>query len=79
MPLYFFDSRDNGEFIRDEVGLELADLEAVKVVASRSLAELAEDVLPSSSKRELAVEVRDVSQTVLRAVLTFEAMVLVPA
>jgi hypothetical protein len=41
-----------------------------------SLAELARDVLPGSSKRVLAVEVRDAIQPILRDVLTFEAIVL---
>lgn len=45
---YFFDTRDNGTFIEDDVGVELADLEAVKTQAALSLAELARDVLPGS-------------------------------
>ena len=78
MPRFFFDTRDNDQFIEDDIGLDLPDLGAVKVEASRSLAELASDVLPGSLRRELAVEVRDERQAVLRAVLTFEAVVLVP-
>lgn len=76
MPLYFFDTRDNDIFIEDDVGVELPDLEAVKATAAVSLAELARDVLPGSVKRELAVEVRDARQPVLRALLTFEALIL---
>ena len=79
MARYFFDARDNNDFIEDDIGLELPDLEAVKVEAARSLAEIAKDVLPSSLKRELVVEARDERQPVLRAVLTFEAIILVPA
>jgi len=79
MPLYFFDTRDNDSFVRDEIGLELPDLKAVKAEAAVSLAELARDVLPSCLKRELAVEARDEWQPVLRATLTFEAVILVPA
>ena len=79
MALFFFDTRDNHDFIQDDVGLELPDLEAVKSQAAASLAELAKDVLPSSLKRVLAVEVRDEKQPVLRAVLTFEAIILVAA
>lgn len=78
MPLYFFDTRDNEVFIEDDVGVELADLEAVKAQAAMSLAELARDVLPESSKRDMAVEVRDESQPVLQAKLRFEAIVLIP-
>lgn len=73
---YFFDTRDNGSFIEDEVGVELNGFEAAKELAALSLAELAKDVLPGSTKRVLAVEVRDEAQPVLRDVLTFEAVTL---
>lgn len=43
MPLYFFDTRDGDDFIEDDVGLELPDLERAKIVAAKSLAELARD------------------------------------
>ena len=77
MPLYFFDTRDNDLFVEDQVGVELPDLEAVKRQAAISLAELARDVLPGSLSRKLAVEVRDGRQPVLKALLTFEAVMLV--
>lgn len=57
--------------------MELSDLEAVKVQAARSLAELARDVLPGSIRRDLAVEVRDERQPVLKATLVFEAIILI--
>jgi len=79
MALYFFDTRDNDDFIEDDVGIEYPDLEAVKVAAARSLAELARDVIPGSLKRNLAVEVRDELGPVLRAIMTFEAVILRPA
>lgn len=77
MARYFFDTRDNDVFIEDEVGLEFDDLAGVRDQAALSLAELARDVLPGSIRRTLAVEVRDESRPVLRAVLTFEAIILV--
>ena len=77
MPLYFFDTRDGDEFIRDDVGEELRDLEAAKEVAAISLAELARDVLPGSIRRVLKVEVRDERQPVMEACLSFEALLLV--
>ena len=73
---YFFDTRDNGAFLEDEVGIELVSLDAVKAQAALSLVELARDVLPGSIKRVLSVEVRDAIQPILRDVLTFEAIVL---
>jgi hypothetical protein len=76
MTRYFFDTRDNGTFIEDEIGIEFRDLEAVKTQAALSLAELARDVLPGSIKRVLSVEVRDSMQPILRDMLTFEATVL---
>jgi len=74
--LYFFDTRDNGTFIEDDIGIDLANLDAVKTLAALSLAELARDVLPGSIKRVLSVEVRDAIQPILRDVLTFEAVCL---
>lgn len=73
---YFFDTRDNGTFVEDEVGVDLSGFEAAKELAALSLAELAKDVLPGSIKRVLSIEVRDVAQPILRDVLTFEAIVL---
>ena len=76
MPLYFFDTRDNDELIVDDEGLDYPSLEAVKIEAARSLAELARDVLPGSLKRVLTVEVRDALGPVLKALMTFEAIIL---
>ena len=77
MALYFFDTRDNDDFIEDNIGVELPDLDAVKYQAGLALAELARDVLPGSIKRNLAVEVRGERQAVMSARLVFEAIVLV--
>jgi hypothetical protein len=74
--LYFFDTRDNGTFIKDDVGIELADLEAAKTQAALSLTDLARDVLPGSIERVLSVEVRNRFQPILKDVLTFEAILL---
>jgi hypothetical protein len=76
MPVYYFDTRDNDNFIEDDEGLDLPDIDAAKVAAATSLAELARDVLPGSLKRELAVEVRDNRGSVLKALMKFEAVVL---
>jgi hypothetical protein len=73
---YFFDTSDNGTFIEDDVGVECANMEAVKTEAAMSLAELARDVLPGSIKRVLSVEVRSASHAILKDVLTFESVVL---
>lgn len=77
MSRYFFDTRDGDAFIEDDGGVDLPDLETVKVQAALSLAELARDVLPGSIKRILIVEVRDEKQPVMEARLVFEAIILV--
>ena len=80
MTRYYFDTRDDDQIIPDNVGLEFPNLEAVKVEATKSLAELARDVLPGSSRRRLGVDVRDEDhRPVMFVELTFEARVLLPA
>jgi hypothetical protein len=56
---YFFDWRDNDSFDEDVEGMELPDLEAAKIEASRSLLEHAHDILPSFERQSLSIEVRD--------------------
>ncbi len=72
MPRYYFDTLDNETFTPDDDGLEIATLDEVKLEASRSMADLTKDVLPGSTVRTLAVEVRDDQGPVLRVVLRFE-------
>lgn len=72
MPRYYFDTRDNDTFLPDDIGVELATLDEVKHEASRSMADLAKDVLPGSVVRTLTIEVRDDYGPVLRVVLRFE-------
>lgn len=67
VPVYFFDTRDGDDFIEDDIGLELPDLERARMVASKSLAELARDVLSGSVKRTMLVEVRDEQGPVIMA------------
>ena len=75
MPLYYFDSRDNGAFIRDDVGLVFSGIDTARDQAAIALAELARDVLPGSIRRELAIEVRDDGKKpLLRTSLVFEAV-----
>ena len=76
MSLYFFDTRDDDDFIQDDMGVECTDLDAAKIEAARGLAELARDVLPGSGRRELAIEVRDDRGPALIAKMTFDAVLL---
>jgi hypothetical protein len=78
MPMFFFDTRDDGELVRDNVGLEFPDLDTVRVQAAKSLAEMAVDVLPGSTERCLGVDVRDgADRAVLTTELIFKAFILV--
>ena len=76
MPRYFFDTKDDKTLLRDDVGQEMSDLEAVRVEATRSLTELARDVLPGSLRRVLTIDVRDDRSSVMQLCLTFEAILL---
>ena len=79
VPRYFFDTRDGATFIEDDEGQEMLDLESVRVEATRSLAELARDVLPGSLRRVLTVEVRQGKWPLMKLCLTFEAILLTKA
>lgn len=75
VALYFFDTRDDERFAKDDLGLEIASLDEMKVEAARALAELAVDVVPRSSRSTLSIEVRDSEGLVFKAVIAFEAVV----
>ncbi len=72
MPRYFFDVRD-GEYIRDEVGHEFADLEAARIQAVLLSTELLKEN-PSKfwDGEEWQLEVRDEEDLIL-FMLTFMA------
>jgi Domain of unknown function (DUF6894) len=73
MPLFYFDVRDGQKFTEDDYGLEFPNIEAARDEATRTLAEIAKDVLPGSTVREMAIEVRDEAKDpLLRTVLRFE-------
>jgi hypothetical protein len=77
MNRYFFDTRNCGTFIRDDEGLNCADLEEVRVQAAKSLAELALEVLPRTTDCLMGVDVRNERQeVVLITELTFKAQLL---
>lgn len=77
MPHYYFDTRDEGELVSDDVGLELPDLKTATDVAARSLAELARETLPGSTARCLGVDVRvDQQRELLTTELTYRAILL---
>jgi hypothetical protein len=73
VALYYFDWRDNDQFIEDDEGLECADLQQVKTEAARALIDHARDVFPGHDRRELAIEVRSArNQPILKTILILE-------
>ena len=73
MPRYYFDVQEGDQFVPDEVGLVLPDLESARDQATRALVEIARDTLPGTFRREIAIEVKDESSgPLLRAGLSFE-------
>lgn len=73
MTRYYFDTRDGETFIRDEVGLELPNIEAAQDQAALALAEMAREQVPGATRREFCIEVRDHGAPLLETSLVFEA------
>ncbi len=59
MPRYFFDIHDGERSTTDEVGMELDGIEAARQETSRTLGEIARDILPDGDRREVVIEVKD--------------------
>jgi hypothetical protein len=74
MALYFFDLRDDAEFVVDEQGVELRDTRAVRDEIARTLSGLAWDAMRSdrAEGQQMIIEVRDASGPVMEGKLTFE-------
>jgi hypothetical protein len=53
MPLYYFDTRDDRGFVRDDTGLEFDTLEQAKAEAARALVDMARDRVPGPDRRSL--------------------------
>ena len=74
MPRYFFDVFDGRKLIRDEIGIELASLEDVRIAAIEALPDIARDELPDGDQRLFWVEARDgQNRAVFKASLDFKA------
>lgn len=73
MPRYFFDVRDREGFATDDEGLEFPDIEQAQRGATRALAEMAKDVaIRNGAPPEIAIEVRENGEPLLRATLRIE-------
>lgn len=59
MPRYYFDVKDDDGTFVDEVGLELASMDAAIKEARRALADMVKDALRERDHDEVAIEIRD--------------------
>ena len=74
MALYFFDLRDEAEFVVDEEGTDLRDMRAVQDETARALSGLAWDAMRSDGVKgqKMIIEVRDAHGPVMEVKLSFE-------
>lgn len=76
MPVYYFDIRANGHLIIDDEGLALPDLESAEFEASKSLGDIARDLLremsPDEAQQTVAIEVRTDKPTIVKVAFTYE-------
>ena len=74
MALYFFDLRDEADFVVDEEGTELRNMRAVQNETARALSGLAWDAMRSDGVKgkQMIMEVRDAHGPVMEVKLSFE-------
>jgi hypothetical protein len=73
MAVYFFDLRDDAEFVVDEDGTEQRDMRAVQDETARALSGLADPMRSEGVKgKQMIVEVPDAHGPVLEARSCFE-------
>ena len=65
----FFDVREGARFIPDYEGLELANLDRAEREATKAVAEIGRDRLPSGGARDIGIEVRDEHHRFVLAVM----------
>ena len=59
MPRFYFDIREGPRFTPDEEGLEFASLDGAEREATKAVAEIGRDRLPSGGARDIGIEVRN--------------------
>jgi hypothetical protein len=70
LPRYFFDTADGDSRLRDDEGVELAELGQARHEALTTLGEIARDELAAFDEREFTITVRnEAGKPVLRASL----------
>ena len=74
MARYFFDTFDDGVWMRDMEGMDFADRQTARHQAVQTLPYMALDALPDGPERRFAVEVRDEGgRRLFRAELLFRS------
>lgn len=71
MKKYYFDIRDGSQFIRDDEGAELPNIESARQEATTTLSEIARECVNGRRQYRMAVEVRDDHGPILEASLSF--------
>lgn len=65
MPRYFFDTTDAGKTIRDNIGIDLADVEAARKHVGKILPNLARNGLPDGEIHTFECNARDEMGTIV--------------
>ena len=68
MPLYYFDYVDDDREVRDDEGVELANLEQARNEAMRAIMAIAKDKMPDGDRRNFRLSIREESGPVLMVV-----------
>lgn len=71
MKRYYFDIRDGSQFIRDDEGVELANIESARQEATAALSEISREWSRGRPQHCMAVEVRDDRGPILEARFSF--------
>lgn len=70
---YYFDIRDGAHVSRDEVGVELRNIDAAHTEAAVAITEMARDYLPSDGPhRILGIHVRDAAGAQFKVTIDYE-------
>ena len=71
MKRYYFDVHDGRQFIRDDEGVELPDIESARQEATAALSEITREWAIGRPQHRMAVEVRDDRGPILEASFSF--------
>jgi class 3 adenylate cyclase len=71
MIRFFFDFREGGRLIGDDIGVEFSSLEAAKAEATAAMFAQAKDFFPGANRGEMQVQVRTESGPVFKTKIIF--------